>query len=112
MSLSDTLTAQSPPLHMDRDGVVRVGGTRVTLDTLVEAYASGATPEEIVQAYDSLELADVHATISYYLRHRPEVEDYLSQRREFAARVREENERRLARQDIRQRLLSRQQGGS
>lgn len=36
------------PLDTDRDGVFRVGGTRVTLDTVVGAFTDGATPEEIV----------------------------------------------------------------
>lgn len=111
MSLMDTLTAQAPPLHIDRDGVVRVGGTRVTLDTLVEMYESGASPEEIVQAYDTLRLADVHSTISYYLRHRREVQDYLSQRRGRAAQVREENQARQGRREIRERLVTRLQKG-
>lgn len=33
----------------DADGVVRVGGTRVTLDTIVFAFEEGATAEEITQ---------------------------------------------------------------
>ncbi|MBI4578536.1 MAG: DUF433 domain-containing protein [Planctomycetes bacterium] len=110
MSLQETLSAQSPPLRMDDDGVVRVAGTRVTLDTLVGAYESGATPEEIVQAYDSLSLADVHAVISHYLRHRAEVEEYLSCRREITAQVRERNAKRFPQQDVRRRLLARRKG--
>ena len=67
MGLTETLIAEPPPLHEDQDGVVRVGGTRVTLDTVVEAYEEGATPEEIVLQYSSLKLSDVYATIGYYL---------------------------------------------
>lgn len=111
MSLVETLTAHEPPLHMDEDGVVRVGGTRVTLDTLVEVYESGATPEEIIQAYDCLHLADVHAAISHYLRHRSDVDEYLSLRQAHSAQVRAENQLALGRQNIRQRLLSRRQKG-
>ena len=37
------------PLTVDEGGVVRVGKTRVTLDTLVAAFFDGATPEEIAQ---------------------------------------------------------------
>lgn len=107
MLLADTLVAQSPPLRMDSDGVVRVGGTRVTLDTLVEAYEAGATAEELVQAYDSLQLADVHAAISHYLRHRAAVDEYLVQRRAQAAQVREDNQKLTDQKDVRRRLLSR-----
>ena len=69
------------PLAADRDGVMRVGGTRVTLDTVVAAFREGATAEEITQQYPSLQLADVYAVIGYYLRHQPEVDDYLRERR-------------------------------
>jgi hypothetical protein len=44
------------PLEADADGVVRVGGTRVTLDTVVAAFKDGATAEEIVYQYPSLSL--------------------------------------------------------
>ena len=36
-----------------------------------------ATPETIVQRYSTLALADVYAVVTYYLRHRSEVEEYL-----------------------------------
>ena len=43
MSLS--IAVEPLPLSKDADGVVRVGGTRVTLDTLVEAFHEGLTAE-------------------------------------------------------------------
>jgi len=42
------------------------------------------TPEDMVRAYDTLVLADVHAVIAYYLRHRDEVRAYLKRRAEEA----------------------------
>lgn len=71
------LTKEPPPLHTDEHGVVRVGGSRVTLDLVIGAFLEGATPEEIAVRYDVLDLVDVYATIAYYLRHRDEVDDYL-----------------------------------
>ena len=65
------------PLEVDADGVVRVGGTRVTLDTIVDAFQVGATAEEIVHKYPSLDLADVYSVISFYLQRQPDVEAYL-----------------------------------
>lgn len=35
------------PLKTDKDGVMRVSKTRVTLDTIVAAFSEGATAEEI-----------------------------------------------------------------
>ena len=56
------------PLTADSDGVIRVAGTRVTLDTVAEAFQQGATAEEIVQQYPSLSLADVYSVFGYLLR--------------------------------------------
>ena len=33
------------PIQTDADGVIRVGGTRITLDTVVAAFDAGATAE-------------------------------------------------------------------
>lgn len=72
--------AESLPLRWDEGGVIRVGQSRISLDLLVEQYENGMTPEDMVRAYDTLVLADVHAAIAYYLRHRDEVRGYLKQR--------------------------------
>jgi uncharacterized protein (DUF433 family) len=97
------------PIHTDADGVVRVAGTRVTLDTIVAAFGAGATAEEIAQQYSSISLADVYSVITYYLRHKTEVSAYLHTRDEQAATVREEVERRFPPSGIRERLIARRQ---
>jgi uncharacterized protein (DUF433 family) len=73
-----------PPLRIDEGGAIRVGKSRVSLDLVVEQYENGMTPEEIVHAYDTLTLADIHAVIAYYLRHQEEVRAYLKRRKEEA----------------------------
>jgi uncharacterized protein (DUF433 family) len=100
-------TQEPIPLETDKDGAIRVAGTRVTLDTLVAAFNRGATSEEIAQDYPPLQLSDVYAVLTYYLRHRQEVESYLGQRREKASRVRQENERRFPSSGLRERLMAR-----
>lgn len=65
-----------PPLRVDEGGSVRVGKSRVSLDLIVEQYENGMTPENMVRAYDTLVLADVHAVIAYHLRLREEVRTY------------------------------------
>jgi uncharacterized protein (DUF433 family) len=95
------------PLTFDPDGVIRVSHTRVTLDTIVHAFADGATAEEIVGQYPSLDLADVYAVIGYILRHRAEVDSYLQKRQEQSDAVRMENESRFTPQGIRERLTAR-----
>src|ERR671924_1726864 len=95
------------PLEVDPDGVVRVGKTRVTLDTVIAAFAEGATPEEIVQQYPSLQLADVYHVIGYYLRRPSDVEAYLQRRRVQAEAIRQQNEARFDPHGVRDRLLAR-----
>src|ERR1700684_1645937 len=82
------LHAEVAPLRDDEGGVVRIGKSRVSLDLVVEQYENGMTPEDMVRAYDSLVLADVHAVIAYYLRHRDEVRAYLKRRAEEAESLR------------------------
>lgn len=105
-----TIEPQTVPLRTDRDGIIRVGNTRVTLDTVISAFLDGATAEEIVHRYPSLELADVYSVIAYYLKRRDEVEAYLRFRQEHAERIREQNEARFDPAGIRDRLLARRSG--
>jgi len=107
MALLEKFLSEPPPLQQDQTGAIRVGGTRVTLDTVVGAWEDGATAEEIAQRYDALDLADVHSVLGYYLRHREEAQAYLNRRLQDAEDVRQENERRFPSDAFRSRLLAR-----
>ncbi len=102
-----SIAAESIPLKTDADGVVRVGGTRVTLDTVVAAFEQGAAAEEIVYQYPSLDLVDVYLVIGYYLSRRADVEAYLRWRLQRADEVRQQNEARFDPHGIRDRLMAR-----
>ena len=82
------LHADLPPLWADEGGAVRIGKSRISLDLVVEQYENGMTPEDMVRAYDTLVLADVHAVIAYYLRHRDLVRAYLKRREAEAEALR------------------------
>jgi uncharacterized protein (DUF433 family) len=100
--------SQEPiPLKVDADGVVRIGGTRVTLDTVVYAFRQGATAEEILQQYSSLQLADIYSAIGYYLCRQSEVEAYLREREQQAEVVRAQYSQPVDVQGLRERLLAR-----
>lgn len=99
--------AAHPPLRVEPNGTVRIGQTRVTLDTLFAAYQNGATAEQIVAQYPSLSLAEVYEAIGYCLRHPDDVTAYLRDREAEAARVRREIDADPATQQIRARLLAR-----
>lgn len=99
--------AEPVPLATDADGVIRVAGTRVPLETVIDAYETGSKPEEIAQNFDVLRLDDVYAVITYYLRHRDEVAAYMAEREALAAKIREEVEREFPQNGLRERLLAR-----
>src|SRR5438093_3674215 len=107
MALLDVLMAKPPPLRVDEDGTIRVGATRVTLDTVITAFSNGASAEEIVMKYPTLDLTDVYAVITYYRWHPDEVEAYLEQRRQQAAEIRQKMEALFPPQGVRERLLAR-----
>ena len=96
------------PLYEDEQGGLRVTGTRVLLERIVHAFEDGATPEGIVQSYDTLKLADVYAVLTWYLRHKAEVDDYLRKRAQEAEAIRRTIEgKQLDRAELRARLMAR-----
>lgn len=107
--MSLTVEVQAIPLKADQDGVMRVGKTRVTLDTVVHAFEQGHTAEEIVSHYPTLRLADVYAVIAYYLNNKPEVHAYLWQQQEEAQKIWEQIKSKADYQTFRERLLARHQ---
>jgi uncharacterized protein (DUF433 family) len=84
------LHADPPPLRLDESGTVRVGGSRVTLDILVQRFNQGDSPETLAQSFSTLPLADIYAALGYYLRHRAEVDAYLSQQEDEAEALRKQ----------------------
>lgn len=96
------------PLRTEPDGTVRVGRTRVTLDSIVTLYREGCTAEEIIEQLDSLSLADVHGAIAYLLTHQAEVDRYMTERESQAAMLQRDAERVSSQRGVRERLLARQ----
>ena len=70
-----------------RDGVYLVSGTRVSLDSIVHGFMSGASAETIAQAFPVLNLEHVYGAIAFYLAHRDDVDCYLEAgRQDFEAK--------------------------
>ena len=107
--MAEALTTEPIPLVFGPDGVMRVRGTRVTLDTVLAAFAEGATAEEIAQQYPSFSLAAAYQPIGYGLRHSAELEPYLERRLQESRETRELNESRWPPDGIRDRLMARRQ---
>jgi uncharacterized protein (DUF433 family) len=103
-----SVAAMEPiPLSTAADGSIRIAGTRVTLDTVIDTFLTGASPEEIAQDFPVLQLDDVYAVLTYYLRHREKVDAYLRERRSRAEAMRREIEAHSAQTGLRARLLAR-----
>lgn len=75
------------PLVRDQAGRFMVPNSRISLDVLVAAFKRGESPEAIHENYESVSLADVYAILSFYLRHRDEVEGYLAEQVQLGAEL-------------------------
>ncbi len=95
------------PLKRDAEGVYRVGDSRVTLDLVVRAFNRGATAEEIVQDFPSLQLSDVYQVIGYYLKHGAELAPYFEQRDREECELLARHEEAWSPKGLRERLLAR-----
>jgi uncharacterized protein (DUF433 family) len=105
--MPETRAMESVPLTTGDDEVIRIEGTRVPLETLVETFQEGATAEEIAQQYPTVPLGVVYQLIGYYLRHRSEVDAYVARRAAHRATTQVLNESHWPSNGIRERLLAR-----
>jgi uncharacterized protein (DUF433 family) len=60
-----------------KEGAYRVGGTRVSLDSVVYEFQNGASPECIQKSYPALTLEQVYGAITYYLANHDAIDQYL-----------------------------------
>ncbi len=102
------LSPVPPPLVVDPQGSVRVGKSRLTLDTVVVAFKNGASAEQIAKQFPPVALSDVYAVIAYYLRWQSRVEEYLNEGNKGVEAIQAEMESRYGTEDeVRARLLAR-----
>ena len=104
------LTVQTDPIpiRVDEHGVIRVGDSQVLLDIVIQEFNCGAEAEAIAHGFPTLNLADVYGVISYYLRHRNDIDDYIHIRRQEAEKLRQEIEaKQPSRVELRAKLLAR-----
>lgn len=98
---------QHTPLTIGDDGTIHVKGSRVTLDVIVHQFKQGATAEQIIEDFPSLNLRDIYGAIYYFLDHEEEVEEYLNKQKDAAAEthklIESNNDSRALRERIRAR---------
>ena len=98
MAVADTIAPfviREPgvPLEVWDDGSVRVGGTRLTLDAVVESYLAGQSATEIAENYGPTPESVIRGAVAYYSAHMAEVDQYLKRRSAAAAEFWEKRER-------------------
>ena len=102
----ECLTPEPPPLRL-ANGMLRVGPTRVSLDSVIHVFNTGSTAEEILLRYPTLDLKHIYSVIAYYLWHQETVDAYLEERRKYGEEVEREIRARWPTEGIRERLLAR-----
>ncbi len=107
MSIQVEFEVSAPPFRWDEAGGIRIGQSRVTLDSLLAAYHSGSTPEEIAVQYSILHLEEIYSAIAYYLSHPQQIDSYLEQRHRKQEQQRSEFVQQYNLANLRQRLLDR-----
>lgn len=100
----------APPLVTDEDGAMRVGGTRVTLDSVIAAFREVETAEGIAQRYPPLRPTVVRIILDHYSSHKDDLDAYVADRENEAASLREQVEADPRTTGLRDRLTARRSG--
>src|SRR5580704_4213257 len=76
------------PYIEERDGALKIAGTRVSLASVVISFTEGESPEKIVRSFPTLTLAQVYGAIAYYLENETLINDHIAEiQREFERSV-------------------------
>ncbi|MEX2137729.1 MAG: DUF433 domain-containing protein [Pirellulales bacterium] len=69
-------------------GKPRIAGTRIKVSLIATlSERNRLTPDEIVEAYPHLTLAQVHAALAYYWEHRDEIEQEIRDEQSFVDKL-------------------------
>jgi uncharacterized protein (DUF433 family) len=80
-------------VRVDEHGVMRVGTTRVMLDSLMAGFEQGHSPETLQQQFPALSLEELYGAITYYRSHRDDVQAYLKRQEALWKALRAEAEK-------------------
>jgi uncharacterized protein (DUF433 family) len=101
--------SQKIPLTQGEDGTIRITGTRVTLEVIINQFNLGATAEQIHDSFPATSLKDIYGAIYYYLEHTDAVDAYIYAQQQAAAKTRQWAESQPENRGLRERLLARRQ---
>jgi uncharacterized protein (DUF433 family) len=97
---------QKVPLTADKEGVLYVGESGVSLHSVVGMFEEGAPAEEIALQYDSLKLPDVYAVIAHYLSNKQALSAQFSEEERRSEETALAYEKKVPR-ELREKLLNR-----
>lgn len=98
------------PVRLDEGGGLKVGKTRVSLDSVVYAFNRGEDAVEIQRNFDTLSLAEIHSAIAYYLHNKAKVDAYLERQLVRFDKMKAEHEAKYPPNITREMLLARKNG--
>ena len=75
--MTELETTLAPPLIRWEDGTIRIQGSRVKLDNIINEFKAGATAEQIQDSFPSAALREIYGAIFYYLENQEAIEQYL-----------------------------------
>ncbi len=58
---------------------IRIKGTRVGIEIVIEQFLAGADPREIQRLYPNLTLEQIYVTITYYLLNKKKIDVYIAE---------------------------------
>ncbi len=72
-------------------GKPRITGHRIRVQDIALWTEGGLSPDEIVDRFPQLSLADVHAALAYYHDHREQIDQQIRDDDDLISRLRQEN---------------------
>jgi uncharacterized protein (DUF433 family) len=70
----------------ERNGGYYLAGTRMSLDSIVQYFNEGLSPETILGEFETLALTQVFGAITFYLENQPAIDAYrICQQQRFTA---------------------------
>jgi uncharacterized protein (DUF433 family) len=76
----------------EQEGCYRILGKRISLDSIIYLFLSGASPESIVQSFPVLTLEEVYGGITFYLANHQVVDAYLEEGKKMFETLRKQSQ--------------------
>ncbi len=73
----DNIVALTAPLEVVSSKAIRIKGTRIGIEIVIQKYLDGETPREIQGHHPHLTLKQIYGTITYYLFHKAPIDAYI-----------------------------------